>query len=78
MESGIVRERVRQNLDCDVSVQFCIAGAVHLTHAAFADGGEDQAAKLASPVADQSERDARVHHVHSNPANCSVHSRLLR
>ena len=33
----IVRKRFGQDLDRDVAIQFRIAGAVHLAHAAFAD-----------------------------------------
>ena len=34
---GIVRERVRQDLDRDVAIQLRVARAIHLAHAAFAD-----------------------------------------
>ena len=34
---GVVRERVRQELDRDVAIQLRVARSVHLSHAAFAD-----------------------------------------
>src|SRR5215510_8586969 len=33
---GIPRELIRQNFDCDVTLEFCIARAIHLAHAALA------------------------------------------
>ena len=38
---GVVRERLGQDFDRDVSVQLGIAGSIHLAHPAFADLGRD-------------------------------------
>ena len=38
---GIVRERVRQDLDRDVAIQLRVARAIDLAHAACADRGDD-------------------------------------
>ena len=38
---GIVRERLGQDLDRDVTVQLGVARTEHLAHAAFADLGRD-------------------------------------
>jgi hypothetical protein len=37
----ILREQVREDLDGDVAIEPRIAGAIHLSHAAGADGGQD-------------------------------------
>ena len=36
----VVRKRVGQHLERHLAIQFGVAGAKHLAHAAFADGGE--------------------------------------
>ena len=38
---GIVRERVRQDLQSDVAIQRRVAGPINLSHAAFADRRDD-------------------------------------
>ena len=47
--SGSCREQRRQHLDGDVAIEPCVAGAKHLAHSAFADGGEDFVRAQASP-----------------------------
>ena len=39
---GIVRERLRQNLERHVSVELGISRSIHLIHAVFADLGGDR------------------------------------
>ncbi len=38
---GVVGDGIRQDLDGDVPLEFDVPGAVHLAHAAGADGGHD-------------------------------------
>jgi hypothetical protein len=38
---GIGGERIRQDFQRDVATEFGIAGAIHLTHSAFANGGNN-------------------------------------
>ena len=38
---GVVRERLRQDLDRDVTIQLGVACAVDLTHSTLADRGDD-------------------------------------
>ena len=38
---GVARERLRQNLQRNVTIQLRVAGAIHLAHAASADFGGD-------------------------------------
>jgi hypothetical protein len=37
----IVGERTRENLQCDVTTEFRVAGAIHLAHTSRAKGGND-------------------------------------
>ena len=38
---GIGGEQIRKDLDGDVAIQFLVAGAIHLSHPAFAERGEN-------------------------------------
>ena len=46
---GVTAERVRENLQGDVAVEFRVTGAIDLAHSAGADGRNDRVRSEASP-----------------------------